>query len=132
MTVVSLRIIICWIVLVSHVMIMGLSPYLIIEFTKALDVILILMPLTGLYVGIIVTFYASNMDDKSTDKVSINFMALSVFLCLAFCLAILGVLILYHGGTIATIDELKRSVGIIDTGLGIYSGFLIKALFKSG
>jgi hypothetical protein len=130
MTIASLRATISWIILLTHITTIALTPFLLIEFDKALDVILVLMPLTGLYVGVIVNFYTTHMVDASDEKISTNFAVLSIFLCGSFCLAIIGVQLLYHEGVIATIEQVKKAVSIIETGLGVYSGFLIKALFK--
>lgn len=131
MKIVSLRAAIAWIILLTHIATIALTPYLVIEFSKALDVILVLMPLTGLYLGVIITFYTTHMQDVSDEKTSVNFAALAMFICVIFGLAVIGLLILYHEGVIARIEDLKKAVSIIDTGLGVYSGFLIKALFKT-
>lgn len=131
MKIVSLRAAIAWIILLTHIATIALTPYLVIEFSKALDVILVLMPLTGLYLGVIITFYTTHMQDVSDEKTSVNFAALAMFICVIFGLAVIGLLILYHEGVIARIEDLKKAVSIIDTGLGVYSCFLIKALFKT-
>jgi hypothetical protein len=89
------------------------------------------MPLTGLYLGVIITFYATHMRDISDEETSRNFAFLTIFLCAVFCLSVIELQILYYQDVIARIEDLKRAVSIIDTGLGVYSGFLIKALFKS-
>ena len=115
----------------THITTIALTPILVIEFNKALDVILVLMPLTGLYLGVIINFYTTHMQDVSDEKTSMNFAALAMFLCIAFSLAVMGLLVLYHEGVIARIEDLKKAVSIIDTGLGVYSGFLIKALFRT-
>jgi hypothetical protein len=123
------RAITSWMVLIVHVLTIFSAPFFIIKFESALDVILILLPLTGLYVGIIVQYYSSAPSTLISEKVNLQFAAVTIFLTAAFCLAVIGAQALYYQGTIESIDQLKRTVGIIDTALGVYTGYLIKVLF---
>lgn len=125
-----LRAIVCWVVLLLHVATMAAAPYLIVDFSDAMDVVLILMPLTGLYVGVVVNFYANQKDKDADDRFTLQFSALTIFLVTVFSMAVVGVQYLYFSNVVETLDQLKRAVGIIDTGLGIYTGFLVKALFR--
>jgi hypothetical protein len=126
----ALRAIVCWIILTLHVATIITSPYFIVDFSEAMDVILILMPLTGLYVGVVVNFYANQKDRRKSDTFSTQFASLTIFLVFFFSVALIGVQYLYYANHIGTLGELKRAVGIIDTGLGVYTGFLVKALFR--
>lgn len=125
-----LRGIVCWAVLLLHILTISASPFLIVDFSEAMEVILILMPLTGLYVGVVINFYANQRDDAKIDRFSRQFSALTIFLVCAFSFAVIGVEYLYYEGRVETLEQLKRAVGIIDTGLGVYTGYLVKALFR--
>lgn len=127
----TLRALVCWIVLLLHVATILASPFMIVDFSEAIDVILILMPLTGLYVGVVVNFYANQSSEPSTDRFSMQFASLTIFLVSVFSVAVIGAQYLYYQGRVETLDDLKRAVGVIDTGLGVYSGFLVKRLFRT-
>lgn len=126
-----LRGLVCWIVLILHAATIFASPYFIVDFSDAIEVILILMPLTGLYVGVVVNFYSSFRQKEDSEIFSVQFASITIFLVSAFSIGVIGIQYLYFDGVIETLEELKRAVGIVDTGLGIYTGFLVKALFQA-
>ncbi|QUS38641.1 hypothetical protein RPMA_07175 [Tardiphaga alba] len=125
-----LRAIVCWTILLLHVATIIAAPFLIVNFEHAMQVILILMPLTGLYVGVVVNFYSRDGIADDQESFSLQFSALTIFLVFTFSVAVIGVQYLYYGGRVETLEQLKRAVGIIDTALGVYSGFMIKRLFR--
>lgn len=122
-----------WILLVSHLVSIFAAPFLLIDFSDAMDVILIMCPLTGAFVLIVVQHYAEAFEaDRGTDALlDPNAAALTVFLCVVLGVAVIGVQVLYWSGRIPDIDTLKRSVGIIDTVIGGYTAILIKRLFAT-
>jgi hypothetical protein len=127
-----LRILVSWWILAVHSLAIVSAPFLLIDFNNALNLILILLPLTGLYVGIIVNYYATNItEDQNTWMVSKQFASITLFFVITFGVAVIGVQVLYYYGRIDNLDLLNKAVGVIDTGLGVYTGLLLKPLFGS-
>jgi hypothetical protein len=127
----TVRAAVSWIVLVSHLTAIFSAPFLIIDFSDAMDVILILCPLTGAFVLIVVQHYAQAFE-ISTDRpvlLDVNAALMTIFLCVVLAVAIVGVQYLYWMGRIPDIEMLKRAVGVVDTVIGGYTAILIKSLF---
>jgi hypothetical protein len=122
-----------WILLISHLGSIFLAPFLLIDFSDAMDVILIMCPLTGAFVLIVVQHYAEAFEaDRGPQAlVDPNAALITVFLCVVLGLSVIGVQVLYWSGRIPDIDTLKRSVGMIDTVIGGYTAILIKRLFAT-
>jgi hypothetical protein len=120
-----------WILLVSHLVAFFLCPFLVIDFSDAMDVILIMCPLTGLFVLIVVQHYAEAFEASESDPVllDVNAAGITIFLCIVLAISVVGVQYLYWTGRIPSIEMLKRAVGVIDTVIGGYSAVLIKRLF---
>lgn len=129
----TVRAVVGWMLLLSHLAAIFSAPFFLISFNDAMDVILILCPLTGAFVLIIVQHYAEVMAiaDPPHVKLNKNAAVMTMFLCIALCVAVIGVQYLYWLGRIADIDTLKRAVGIIDTVIGGYTAIMIKRLFAS-
>ena len=127
----TVRASVAWILLLSHLIAIFSAPFLIIDFSDALDVILIMCPLTGAFVLIVVQHYAEafeSVNDKSA-LINTNAALMTIFLCGVLAAAIVGVQYMYWTGRIPSIEMLKRSVGVIDTVIGGYAAILIKRLF---
>jgi hypothetical protein len=122
-----------WTLLLSHLVAIFLAPFLLIDFSDAIDVILIMCPLTGAFVLIVVQHYAEAFEVDRGPEVLLdpNAAALTVFLCVVLGIAVIGVQFLYWTGRIPDIDTLKRSVGMISTVIGGYTAILIKRLFAT-
>jgi len=129
----TVRALASWTLLLSHLVAIFLAPFLLIDFSDAIDVILIMCPLTGAFVLIVVQHYAEAFEvDRGPDVLlDPNAAALTVFLCVVLGIAVIGVQLLYWTGRIPDIDTLKRSVGMISTVIGGYTAILIKRLFTT-
>jgi hypothetical protein len=124
--------VICWVLLLGHTTCLVAAPLTIIDFNRALDVILILLPLTGALLLIIVQYYI-DADERAiaAERVmSSNSAALFVFIAVVFVALILGIQVLYYQGKIADLDTLKRAVSVADTAFGAFIAIIVKSLFK--
>ncbi len=90
-----------WILLISHLASIVLSPFLLIDFSDAMDVILIMCPLTGAFVLIVVQHYAEAFEaDRGPQAlVDPNAALLTVFLCVVLGLSVIGVQVALLVGT---------------------------------
>jgi len=129
----TVRAIVGWILLLSHLVAIFSAPFFLISFNDAMDLILILCPLTGAFVLIIVQHYAEAIATANPPRIMLNKNAaiMTIFLCVALSIAVIGVQYMYWAGKIPAIEDLKRAVGIIDTVIGGYTAILIKKLFGS-
>jgi|GEM_PF-3986065 len=133
MTKAALRAGLCWSVVGTHLFAIFFAAFAIgrQDFDEALDVILIMTPLTGAYLMIIVQYFMGSASPQD-DLVMMRPVAgqLIIVLTLAFGAALIGVLVFHYLGSFG-IDPLKRSVGVIETVLGVYVSIFIKRLFGS-
>lgn len=129
----ALRAGLCWSVVSTHLFAIFFAAFAVgrQNFDEALDVILIMTPLTGAYLMIIVQYFMGEADDRD-DLVLMRPIAgqLVIVLTLAFGAALIGVLVMNWAGQLG-LEPLKRSVGVIETVLGVYVSIFIKRLFGS-
>ncbi|NBW10392.1 MAG: hypothetical protein EBR82_20415 [Caulobacteraceae bacterium] len=122
---------ICWALVGSHLFAIFFSAIAIgpRSFEDALDVILLITPLTGAYLMIIVQYFVGQ-NAAVSDEVVIGKTAADLFTVLtaAFGAALIGVLYLSWNGDLS-MELLKRSVGVIETVLGVYVSLFVKMLF---
>jgi predicted membrane protein len=118
----------------GHIAAIVAAPYFIIQFEKAMDVILILCPLTGAALTLIVQYYADAMvmtkDRTEAVLIDPNTAGLAIGFAVLLVVLLLGVQYYFYAGRIESLDSLKRAVSIIDTVIGVYLITLVRSLFK--
>jgi hypothetical protein len=121
----------CWSIVGTHLFAIFFAAFAIKNFDEALNVILIMTPLTGAYLMIIVQYFMGETDAQD-DVALMRPIAgqLIIVLTLAFGVALIGVLYMNSNGHL-DFEPLKRSVGVIETVLGVYVSIFIKKLFGS-
>jgi hypothetical protein len=129
----TLRAGLCWSVVGTHLFAIFFAAFAVgrQNFDEALDVILIMTPLTGAYLMIIVQYFMGETDERD-DLLLMRPIAgqLIIVLTLAFGVALIGVLVMNWAGQLG-LEPLKRSVGVIETVLGVYVSIFVKRLFGS-
>ena len=125
----TLREVICWTILCLHFGAIAFAFSLFPSGT-ALDIALLMAPLTGAFLTIILQHYFGGRDDEADNRTySGAITRLSVVLTAAFGVMILAVLLMYKFNRIDDIPMLTKYVGFIETGLGVYVAMIIKFMF---
>lgn len=86
-------------------------------------------PVFAVYVTAIVRRFTSAGPDYDNSRVHPAMRILSIGTATIFSVAVPLVVYFYNAGRIAGFPELKATIGIIETALGIYTGAVVDRLF---
>ncbi|HWW12282.1 MAG TPA: hypothetical protein VN018_07185 [Brevundimonas sp.] len=125
----TLREVICWTILILHFVAIGFA-FTLFDAGQALDIALLMAPLTGAFLTIILQHYFGGKDDEADQRrYSGTITRLSIVLTAAFGIMILAVLLMYKFNKIDDVPMLTKYVGFIETGLGFYVAMIIRYMF---
>ena len=97
---------------------------------ERVEVSLIIGPIFAVYIAAIVRKISSLMTAKwDTTPVHPLFAGLATLIAIIFAISIPSILLKFIHHNISTTQDLKTTLGIVETALGLYTGSLIDSLF---
>lgn len=112
--------------LISFAMVLLGSDF---EPNERTELSLMISPVFAVYVTAIVRRFTSANSEYDSSPVHPAMRILSIGTSTIFSVAVPLVVFLYNAGRIAGFPELKATIGIIETALGIYTGAVVDRLF---